>query len=266
MHLWETRSRSLAALIVLAIIACACAGIAVGESIQNKNLIVSLQGRITPHALPRDELAPITVHVSGAIKTDDGATPPALRKISFALNRNGKLYTRGLPTCESGVLESTTTEQARELCGPALIGSGSFEANVAFPSLVPFPAEGKLLAFNAKVKGRPAILLHIYGANPVQHTFVLPMTISQQASGTYGTVISANIPQLAAGLGYVTSVDFAIGRQFHYKGKTHSLLSASCSAPAGFPGAIFLFAKGTFTFTNGQSLSPRLIRDCKVSK
>jgi hypothetical protein len=258
------RSRFLITLTALAIVVCACAGIAAAESAQNKNLIVSLQGRITPYALPRDELAPITVHMGGGIKTDDGATPPALRKISFALNRNGQLDTRGLPTCDSNLLESTTTAQARARCGPALIGHGNFKANVTFPSLVPFPAEGTLLAFNARVGGKPAILLHIYGPNPVQHTFVLPMTISHQATGTYGTVISAKIPRLAAGLGYVTSVNFAIGRQFQYKGKTHSLLSASCSAPAGFPGAIFLFAKGTFTFANGQTLSPRLIRDCKV--
>jgi hypothetical protein len=248
----------------MAIFALAGAGIASGESAQSGGLVVSLQGRIAPHALPRDELAPITVHVEGKVKTVDGDTPPALRKITIALNRNGKLDTRGLPICTGGSLESTTTEQARSACGPALVGSGSFEADVAFPTLAPFPAEGKLLAFNAVIKGRPAILLHIYGDNPIQHTFVLPMTIAHQASGTFGTVVSTTIPRLAAGLGYVTSVNFAIGRQYHFKGKAHSLLSASCAAPPGFPGAIFTFAKGTFSFANGATLSPKLVRDCKV--
>jgi len=251
-------------LAALAIVALTSAGIASGESAEGGDLVASLQGKITPHALPRNELAPVTVHVSGEIKTTNGATPPALREISIALNREGKLDTRGLPTCSSGALESTTTEQALSLCGPALIGQGRFEADVSFPTLVPFPAEGKLLAFNAKVKGRPGILLHIYGANPVQHTFILPMTITHKSSGTFGTVISTKIPRLAAGLGYVTSVDFAIGRRFHYKGKMHSLLSARCAAPPGFPGAIFTFARGTFTFANGQALSPSLVRDCKV--
>jgi hypothetical protein len=233
--------------------------------VQERDLVVSLNGRITPHALPRDALAPVEVHVSGKIRTINDAPPQPLKKVSIALNRNGKLDTEGLATCSAGTLESTTTAQARSLCGPALVGSGNFEANVAFPSIAPFPAQGTLLAFNAEVKGRPGILLHIYGPTPVQHTFVLPMTISHRRSGTFGTVVSITIPRLAAGLGYVTDLNIAIGRRFHYNGGMHSLLSASCAAPAGLPGAIFTFAKATFTFANGQALTPSLVRDCKVS-
>lgn len=254
----------LAAGATLLILVLATAAVAGGEAVQDQDLIVSLNGRITPHALPRDELAPVTVHVSGKIKTINGAPPQPLRKVSIALNRQGKFDTDGLPTCTSGVLESTTTAQARSICGPALVGSGRFEANVSFPSIATFPAEGTLLAFNGKVKGRPGILLHIYGAVPVQHTFVLPMTITHRRTGTFGTVASIEIPRLAAGLGYVTNLDFAIGRRFRYQGKMHSLLSARCAAPDGIPGAIFTFAKATFTFANGQTLSPSLVRDCKV--
>ncbi len=258
--------RSLALMTTVALMALASAGIAQGELTQSGNLIVSLQGRITPHALPRDVPAPVSVVVTGDIKTADGTDPPPLRALSVALNRQGKLFTRGLPVCDSGSLESTTTAQARAICGPALIGHGSFEANVSFPTLAPFPAEGTLLAFNAQEQGRPAILLHIYGAKPVQHTFVLPMTISHPAKGTYGTVLSTTIPKIAANVGYVTGVEFRIGRSFRYKGRMHSLLSARCAAPDGFPGAIFPFAKGTFSFANGQALSTRLVRDCKVKQ
>jgi hypothetical protein len=252
-------------LAALVAVALASAGIAEGELTQSGNLIVSLQGRITPHALPRDTLAPVSVYVSGDIKTSNDTSPPPLQSISVALNRQGKLFTRGLPVCPAGLLESTTTAQARERCGPALVGHGRFEANVAFPSSAPFPAEGKLLAFNSEVGGRSAILLHIYGKLPIQHTFVLPMIISQLSKGIYGTVLSTTIPKIAANAGHVTNFEFTIARRFRYKGQMRSLLSASCAAPAGFPGAIFPFAEGTFSFTNGQTLSTRLIRDCKVS-
>lgn len=248
----------------LATVACAGVGIARGESAASGDLIVSLNGRIAPHALPRDRPAPITVHVDGSIKTFNGGTPPALRRISIALNRDGKLDTRGLPVCAAGGIEATTTAQARSICGPALVGNGKFESTVFFPSIAPFPVEGNLLAFNSLIKGRPGILLHIYGAKPVQHTFVLPMTISYRRSGVFGTVISAPIPRLAGGLGHVTDVSLEIGRRFHYKGRARSLLSASCAAPPGFPGAIFTFAEGRFSFENGTTVSPSLIRDCKV--
>jgi hypothetical protein len=254
----------LAVLAALAIATCAGAGIARGESSASGNLVVSLQGHIAPHALPRDRPAPITVHVAGAIKTSDGTAPPALRRITIALNRSGKLFTKGLPTCTAGALEATTTSQAHSICGPALIGGGQFESAISFPNTAPFPVEGKLLIFNAVLKHRPGILLHIYGAEPAQHTFVVPMTISHRRSGTFGTVVSAAIPTLAGGLGHVTDINLELGRKFRYKGQAHSLLSASCAAPPGFPGAIFTFAEGKFTFDDGTTVSPSLTRDCKV--
>lgn len=260
------RNRLLACCIAVVATALAGAGIAQGELAQSGDLIVSLQGQITPHALPREDLAPVFVSVTGKIKTSNGTSPPPLRQLTIALNRNGKFFTRGLPTCPAGLLETTTTEQAVRRCAPALVGHGHFEANVAFPNAAPFPAQGTLLAFNAEVGGRPAILLHIYGSIPIQHTFVLPMTIAHQPTGTYGTVLSARIPKIAANVGYVTSVKLKIGRRFSYKGKMRSLLSASCAAPAGFLGALFPFAKGTFSFVNGQTLSTRLVRDCKVRR
>lgn len=250
----------------LALTAFVGAGIAQAEFEQEGNLIVSLQGRITPYALPRDDLAPVAVHVKGSIKTVNDATPQPLRKVVISLNRHGKLFTRGLPICESGLLEATTTEKARENCGPALVGRGHFEADVALPTLSPFPAMGTLLAFNARVDGKPAILLHIYGSSPIPHTFVLPMTIRQRPEGTYGTQLSLTIPKIAANVGYVTGVEMKIGREFQYKGRKRSLLSASCAAPPGFPGALFTFARGSFTFANGQTISTRLVRDCKVKQ
>jgi hypothetical protein len=258
------RNRLAACLLTLIAAAGVSAGIAQGELTQSGNLIVSLRGGIAPHALPREQLAPVSVYVDGSIKTANGAGPPPLRAFSVALNRNGRLFTRGLPVCPAGLLESTTTAQARQRCGPALVGHGRFEAHVAFPNQAPFPAEGTLLAFNSKVSGRTAILLHVYGSIPIQHTFVLPMIITRQSKGIYGTVLSTTIPKIAANVGYVTSVNMKIGRRYRYQGRLRSFLSASCAAPAGFPGAIFPFAKGTFSFSNGQTLSTRLIRDCRV--
>jgi hypothetical protein len=55
-----------------------------------------------------------------------------------------------------------------------------------------------------------------------------------------------------------------IGRTYRYRGAQHSFLSASCAAPAGFPGGVFELAKATFSFANGQRLATGLSRECKV--
>lgn len=249
---------------VVAIVAAASAGVAQGELTREGNLIVSLQGDISPRALPRDRLAPVTVHIEGAVKTLNGSQPPQLRRLAIALNSHGRVFSRGLPVCTAGRLQQTSTKGALSICGPALVGRGRFEARVALPTLVPFPAKGALLAFNGRRGDRQAILIHVYGTKPTPVTLILPLTIDRGRGGTFGTLLSARFPRIAADLGYVTRVEFTIGRRYRHEGRMHSFLSARCAAPAGFPGAIFPFAKGTFIFANDQKLATSLIRDCRV--
>jgi hypothetical protein len=251
---------------LITVVVAVSAGVAQGELTREGNLVVSLKGDILPHALPRDTLAPVRVRVEGSVRTLNGARPPELRRLAIALNSQGRLFSRGLPRCTAGQLQQTSTEVALEICGPALVGRGRFEASVDFPSLAPFPAEGALLAFNARRRGRQAILIHIYGTSPTPLTFILPLTINQDDDGTFGTLLSARLPSIASELGYVTNVSLTIGRRYRHEGRARSFLSASCAAPEGFPGAIFPFAKGTFSFSNGQTLTTSLVRDCRVRR
>ena len=104
-----------------------------GELIQEGNLRLAFNGRIAPKKLPRKVAAPVTMQVSGAIRTADGGKPPELRKIAIAFNRFGQVSTKGLPSCDPGQIEQTTSEGALEACGDALVGHGSFRAFVTFP-------------------------------------------------------------------------------------------------------------------------------------
>ena len=250
----------------VAVAVAAGAGVAQGERIKEGNLIVSLQGKILPHALPRTTAAPVRIHVEGDVQTLSGDQPPPLRQLTIAINRQGKLFTRGLPVCAPEQLQGTSTEGALSACGPALVGRGHFDAKVALPSLVPFPAQGSVLVFNGRRAGRQAILLHIYGTRPTPVTFVLPLTIAHRRTGDFGLVISAKLPRLAGDLGYVTGIEFTLHRRYRYGGRMRSYLSASCAAPAGFPGALFVLAKASFGFANGQRLRTSVVRDCKVRK
>jgi hypothetical protein len=248
--------------ILAALLALLAVGVARGELRQLGNLRINFSGSFSPHSLPRDRPAPLTIHVGGAISTTDGTHPPALRKIEIELNRNGRISTEGLPACTSASLQSTTAEAAMARCGPALVGHGHFNADVDFPT--PFPAAGSILAFNGRHGGHQALLLHLYGTAPVQTTFVLPLTITHRSKGQFGTILSAPIPTLAGGVGSVSEIDLTIGRSYTYRGQRRSFISASCAAPAGFTAAIFSLARGNFYFVGGKKIQTTLARDCRV--
>jgi hypothetical protein len=256
--------RRLAVIGVLLVTASVGAAIARGEVERVENLLVSFNGRFLPHALPRDRDAPITVDLNGHIRTTDGSRPPQLRRISIAVNRYGRLSTEGLPTCSTAQLESTSPGLALARCRGALVGRGRFGAQVELPEASPFPAEGSMLAFNGRSGGKPAVFLHIHGSNPIDITVILTFQIRHRQEGKFGTLFTAKIPRIAADLGYVTDLSLNFGRRYRYRGEPRSFLSARCAAPAGFPGALFSFARGIFLFADGKRITTTLVDDCRV--
>jgi hypothetical protein len=241
-----------------------CTGIARGEIFGGGDLRLSFKAGFAPKTLPRDRIAPVAVRLGGSIGTSTGARPPELRRISIAVNRYGLIFSNGLPTCNPGLLESTSSEEALSRCHRALIGHGRVLANVTFPNIEPFPVDREALAFNGRVDGKPAILLHVYGRNPVKTTLVVVFRITHPSKGQFGTVFSAKIPPIASDLGSVTEISMLLDRKYRYEGKLHSFASARCAAPAGLHEALFTFVKGTFIFSNGQKLTPSLVRTCRV--
>jgi hypothetical protein len=199
------------------------------------------------------------------VKAVEGGRPPSLRRFAISINRYGILSTRGLPVCDEAKITQTTTAQARSACRSALVGHGRFRAYLQLSQQrQPIPVAGRMLVFNSKSRGQPALLLHIFIASPAIVTFVLTTHIRRSTDETFGTVLSTTVPQIAAGLGYVTNIDMTFGRNYRYQGQTHSFLSASCAAPPGFSGAIFSLVRAKFSFVNGQQLGTTLVRNCTV--
>lgn len=251
--------------IAVLLLACLPAGVAAARQfVQQGTLRVAFEAKLLPHALPRERNAPVTVHLSGAIRTTDGSAPPQLRVISIAMNRAGVVSAKGLPRCRAPELQQTSTEAALAVCRSALVGHGHFAANVNFPGAPVFPARGTVLVFNSSTKNRPGLLLHLYGSSPVRAAFVLPFRITHNAEGKLGTIFTTHIPRLASDKGYVTDIDLSIGRKYRYQGSARSFISASCAAPVGFPAASYELAKATFTFAGGEKLTSRLPGDCTV--
>ncbi|HET8814713.1 MAG TPA: hypothetical protein VFM51_07125 [Solirubrobacterales bacterium] len=225
-------------------------------------LRVTFNADFAPHSLPRLDPAPVEVEIHGRIATVDGSHPPPLRWLEISLHRNGRLYTKGLSTCSAPSLQSTSSRTALARCGPARIGRGSFRAEVALGSNV--AATGRVLAFNSRRRGEPAALLHLFASVPVRFTLVVPLTIARREQGRFGTILRARIPRLGGGLGSVTEIDLEVGRRYAFGGKRRSYLSAACAAPAGLPGAVFTFARGSFRFEGHRAIESEVIRDCWV--
>ncbi len=243
--------RRLATVALLVFAAAAFATGAHAEVIQSGDVRVNFLARFMPTTLPRETPAPITVEVGGKISTTDGSHPPALRNLRVELNSTGRIESTGLPGCEPSLLQSTDSTAAIARCGPAKVGDGTFQAQLRLGGK-PLLVTGRALVFNATVAGRPGMLIHIYIAEPVRVTFVIPLRISHQ-SGEFGTVLTAHVPTVVGGLGSVTDLRLRIGRQYQYRGTRRTYLSAECAAPAGFPGAPFSFARGTFGFEGGRT-------------
>jgi hypothetical protein len=257
------RRASVAAVALL--VALAAAGVARAEVEQQGDVIVSFDGNISPHALPRSGVAPVAISIDSSFKSAEGADPPPqLRKISIGINRGGKIFDRGLPDCRVRKIQPTTIKAARRICGGAIVGSGHVQVRIHLANQAPFTFEGPLLVFHAKrAQGDRRLLAQVYGKKPPS-AFVLTFRILQK-KGTFGTVIKTTLPKPARSWAYVTHFDMRLRRIYTYHGQQHSFVSAGCAAPAGFPGAVYPFAQANFGFDSGQTVSTTLIRDCTVS-
>jgi hypothetical protein len=253
--------RRLAVPLFAAALLATAVSLASAETIQKGGVRVAFEGTIAPQRLPRNHTAPVTVSVATKISAPAGKPPPQLTRIAIAINRYGHLDPTGLPLCELSDIQPSSTEGALEACREAKVGEGRFEAVVGLSKRSAFPAAGKLVAFNGTYKGRPAILAHVYGTDPVPTSFTLPFAIGK-AKGTYGTTLTASFPSAEGN--FVTGIDLTLDRRFTYRGKVDSYASASCPASEGLPGASFAFARATYAFVGGKKLSSTLTRSCRV--
>jgi hypothetical protein len=239
------------------------ASLARAELTARGDLFVKFSGGIAPSALPRHTRAPISIEIGGTVRTLSGEQPPALRGISIAINQGGRLDADGLPICRQRQIEPSSTQEALARCGAALVGSGYYAADVAFPEQTAFPSNGRILAFNSLVGGKRAILAHIYDPDPVPITRIVVFHI-RESSGTYGTTLTGSLPVAQNRWGYLKRISLSLHREFFYRGQQRSYLSAACDAPPGFPGATFPFVHASMTFADGRTLSSVLTRSCKV--
>jgi hypothetical protein len=253
------------AALLVGIVALSLLGSAQADIVSGGNVRVSFRGWISPDSLPRTHAAPIALHVAGTVEPIGDQRPASLERVIVQINRHAEVTTRGLPTCPWRLLRSRTSRQAFELCHDSIIGSGHFNSHIDIPEQAPFPAVGRLLAFNSERNGRPAIAAHVYGTDPVPTAEVLQMAFKRQGQGTFGPIVTVEMPNIGNDWGYVNGFDLTLKRRYRYRGRAMSVISASCPAPAGIRKAPFRAARGIYELADGRKLTRTLSGSCQVS-
>jgi len=231
------------------------------ERAQRGNLIVTLDGGISPKTLPRSKPAPVAVHLAGGVETTDGSPIPRVNWIKLELAWRGRLDTKGLPVCPQVRLRSTDSRQAMDACGGSLVGDGKLDAEIFVPNQQPFEVKANLLAFNGKTKAkRPAVLVHAYTPDPPV-SFIIPFTIRRSS---FRTVLVTTIRRAVGPWPHVANFQIEVSRDFNRNGSRHSYLSASCPLPEHFTAGFLSAARATYTFAGGKQLTTETVRSCRA--
>jgi hypothetical protein len=238
-------------------------GSAEAEHTQSGELIVSLNGGITPRKLPRDHLAPVAVRLQGGIRTAGALPLPRVKEVRLELAWRGALYTRGLAVCPRARLRNLDSRNAIATCGAALVGRGRLYARVFLPNQTPFGVHAHLLAFNGQTeRGHPAVWVLAYSTHPPA-SFVLPFHVRHQP-GNFRTVLVTVVPRSVGPWPHFASFHITVSRRFSYRGQIHSYISASCPVPRRFTAGFLSLARATFDFAEGQRLRTETVRSCRA--
>jgi hypothetical protein len=200
-----------------------------------------IQATVSPKKLPKKKKQPIKLRIASSARdaSDPSARPSPTTVVNYDLDKDLKVFTTGLKTCNPSAISTASTATALQKCGKARISvSGSVPWNGrTTPSSGPLNAavvrpeagndiEAVVTAFNGKPSGgSPTLVIHT--VNAVTGTTVIIAKVIKGPAG-YGKTISATTPPLAGGLATLIDFTTTIKKTYSYRGKKRSVVSSSC--------------------------------------
>jgi hypothetical protein len=230
------------------------AGAANAALVRVGNLVLTADGGFKPSILPRSSYAPINFDGEANLRAVDGSVPPALQRLMLDFDRDGRLSTTGLPVCQPAALDEATTQEARNRCPGAIVGTG--HASVAIgDGGQPLVVSSPLTFFNGpRLAGKPTVIMHARITVPAVQNFVITIPIEKRG-GRYRYRATVELPPIADGHGSLTHIDASIGKRYRSAGKERSYVSARCSD------GIFS-TRGRFTFADGTIIDGSVEKAC----
>lgn len=243
------------ALLVLAFATVAAASVAGGAVVKINDLVLRADGGFQPQTLPRRSYAPIEFQGRVDISSRSGGKPSPLKQALIDFDRDGRLSVAGLPTCAPETIAAASTEEARQLCKGAIVGTGEVRALVSLEGRE-VPAGSPLTIFNGpRSEGHPTVVLHARTTVPAGQIYAIVVPIEKRA-GAFRYRARLDVPPIAAGLGALTHIDVAIGRRYRAGGKARSYVSARCSDNV-------LQTHGRFSFEDGTIIDGSVEKYCR---
>jgi hypothetical protein len=243
-------------LIVISIAALAAASASGdGALVEVNDLVLRADGGFQPQTLPRRQYAPIDFQGHADITAKGGGRPSPLQQALIDFDRDGRLSVAGLPACAPETIANASTEEARQACRGALVGTGRVDALVALPGGT-IKASSPLTIFNGPhLESGPSAILHARFTVPATETYAIVVPI-ERISGGFRYRARLDLPPLAGGLGALSHIDVKIGRHYRANGKPRSYLSARCSDN-------ILQTHGRFQFEDGTVISGQVEKFCR---
>jgi hypothetical protein len=212
--------------------------------------------KIAPKKLPKSSKVPVSLdtNVFATNPTNANQVPNPTTNAKVDYDKALKFQQKGFPTCDtSGFGAATTTQDVKDECGDAVIGSGS--ATVVVPTATgapPLTVHADVIAAN--VKGNK-ILLHSY--NSLSGGQPLIGQLSKESNGPYGTLLDVDVPPLAGGSAVITQFQTKIDKTvYKFKGKKLSIVASSCKDKK-------LKSQARFTDNQGQLATGTSSYACK---
>jgi hypothetical protein len=221
------------------------------------NLVLTADGGFTPRQLPLRSYVPIDFRGFADLRSTDGSVPAPLQQAVIDFDRDGRLTTGGLPSCEPSTLEGATPLEARSRCPAAIVGTGHVGALIAREGQPPVPTASALTLFNGpRQEGKPTVILHARTTVPAVQTFVITIPIERRG-GAYRYRATVDVPPIAGGQGSLTHLDVKVGKRYSFHGKKRSYTSARC-------GDGIFRTRGRFTFEGGIVIEGSIEKACTV--
>lgn len=243
--------------VLLALLAAtAVAGTAAAALVEVDDVVLHADGGFKPQSLPRRQFAPIDFNGRLDISAKGGGKPSPLRQALVDFDRDGRLSVGGLPTCAPESIAGAGIEEARAICGKALVGTGRIEALVSLPSGETVAVGSPLSIFNGPRLGElPTAVLHArLETAGLAETFAIPVPIEKRRGG-FRYRARLDVPPIAGGAGAITHVEVKIGRRYRAGGKQRSYVSARCSDN-------ILQTHGRFSFEDGTIIDGLVEKFC----
>jgi hypothetical protein len=230
------------------------AGAASAARVEVNGLVLHADGTFEPRQLPRHQFVPIEFQGYVDVAARGGGQPAALQQVVVDFDRDGRIGAVGLPVCPPEQIANASPAQARQICGGAIVGSGSIEALIALAGGA-VPASSPLTIFNGPPEeGHPTVVVHAQTTVPATQTFAILVPVERRRGG-FRYRATLNLPPIAAGLGAITHIEVKVGRRFSAGGRRRSYVSARCSDG-------ILHTHGRFTFADGTVIDGSVERAC----